>query len=293
MTNRLNWALLCCILGVFQESARAESSAQNRPATIEDLRKDPDYFKIGAVRIKSIGTYQNPRIELAPPAMGFQALTGTQGEPNTFLIPSATPSAPTPPYIPPSFDFGSFMGQLTGIATDVGGAAGGDPMAIADLLVKLWDIVEENKPVVHVESKTANALPNISQNNWTALTGWKPEHGVTFSLEIKNGYGMTVVGLDYKLNLLSNGSYKGKGKYIASAQVLPKKVTVLWAYNLNVEVEVVSIVNMGTEENPIAGITLSVTYTYGNVFWSETNSNRYLVEGTGKIRDLDSGRQYF
>lgn len=46
-----------------------------------------------------------------------------------------------------------------------------DPMSIADLALKVWEIVQENKAVLNVSSMNVKALPNLAKDHWEALTG--------------------------------------------------------------------------------------------------------------------------
>ena len=273
MKNKKLSVLMGILVVLTGLSARSEPQA-SEAIRMEDAQNDP-YFQIGSVKIHHdvFTKKSNPSFNPVPIAKIIE---------NQNLK-------------TPMTDLGgsSHLGDVISFGKDAGEAVGGDPMAIADLAVDLWNIVEDNKPVVNVETKTASALPNIAKNDWTALTGWKPEHGTTFSIDIQNLYGMNVVQMEYELNLRYGGSVKGKGQYIASAQVIPSKVSVLWAYTLNVNVDVVSVVNEGTTANPLAAITLNVSYSYGNMLSTTSGLNRYLVRGNGDIEDLDSGQKYF
>jgi len=172
-------------------------------------------------------------------------------------------------------------------------AAAVDPMAIADILLKLWDIVVDNKPVVNVGVKSANALPNLAQNDWEKLTGWQSERSVIYSMTSTNLYGMKVVQLEYRLSLIYGGGVDGKGRYIASARVVPTKVDVLWGYNLDVNVNVPSIVNMGTKDDPLAGIYVDVNYKIHNILRSDAEGQTYYLQGDGLMKDTKTGRTFF
>jgi|GEM_PF-1175855 len=168
-----------------------------------------------------------------------------------------------------------------------------DPMAIADILLKLWDIVVDNKPVVNVAVKSANALPNLAQNNWEKLTGWQDERSVIYSMTTKNLYGMKVIQLEYRLSLIYGGGVDGQGRYIASARVVPTKVDVLWGYNLDVNVSIPSIVNMGSKDDPLAGIYVDVNYKVHNILRSDSEGQTYYLQGDGLMKDTKSGQTFF
>lgn len=161
---------------------------------------------------------------------------------------------------------------------------GVDPMAIADIVFKIWDIIKDGKPVVNVQYKNANALPNIANRKWEALTGWKTERSMTFGVSTENVYGIKTVDLEYKVKLLYGGGVKGKGQYIASARVVPSKVDVKWGYNLDVTVEVPSILNLASIDDPLASISMDVTYKISTILRSYSEANSYEVHGDGFMK---------
>jgi hypothetical protein len=168
-----------------------------------------------------------------------------------------------------------------------------DPMGIADLALKAWEIIQDNKAVLNVSSMNAKALPNLAKDHWEVLTGWKPEHGVEYRLEIKNLYGITVVDLVYEVRLIYGGSVRGVGKYIASARVIPKSVNVLWGFGLDVLVREVAVQNLRTETNPFASIVLEVALSYGSIMKRSSETMTYRLNADGEIQDLATGAVYF
>jgi hypothetical protein len=168
-----------------------------------------------------------------------------------------------------------------------------DPMAIADILFKVWDIVVANKPVVTVNLKNASALPNLAENHWERLSGWKHERSITYQMQVTNGYGIKVIDLEYRVKLLFGGGVRGKGRYIASARVTPTKIDVQWGYNLDVGVTVPAVVNMGTEDDPLAAIYLDVTYKIHNILRSTSEGQSYLLQGDGMLMNTKTDEVYY
>ena len=167
------------------------------------------------------------------------------------------------------------------------------PLMIADLVLRVWSIIVANKPVVTVDSKAANALPLLAKDHWEQLTGWKPERWIGLTTTIKNGFGMRVIDLSYQVRLIYGGSVHGQGLYIASAQVVPTSINVLWGFNLNVMVDVASVVNVGTAESPAGQITLNVTKIYGSTFASHTEVSRFTVNAAGMMKNATTDQVYF
>lgn len=173
-----------------------------------------------------------------------------------------------------------------------------NPYLIAQVLLKAWDIVVQNKPVVNVEAKNVSALPVMADYSWNKLTGWKRERVVKYSLSVKNLYGTETVKMDYLVRLLYGGGVAGRGQYIASARVVPRNVKVLWGYNLDVNVNVPSVVNISREDDPIAAVTLEVAYTIksqimGFTIKKSSTQDTYLLQGDGLLMDKSHAKVFF
>ena len=169
-------------------------------------------------------------------------------------------------------------------------AAGVDPMAIADMITKLWAIVEDGKPVVNIDTKNATALPNAANNNWMTLTGWKAERTITYEVSTKNLMQMQTIDLIYQVKLRFGGGVDGKGQYIATARVVPTTVDVLWGYNLDVSVEVPAVVDLSTQTDPLASINLDVKYKISTVLRSYSETKSFEVRGDGFMKDTTTGQ---
>jgi hypothetical protein len=66
--------------------------------------------------------------------------------------------------------------------------------------------------------------------------------------------------------------------------VIPKKVDVLWGYNLDVNVDIPNIYNVATPENPLAAITIDVNYKVSTILRSTAYTKSFEVRGDGSIR---------
>jgi len=159
--------------------------------------------------------------------------------------------------------------------------AGADPMAIAQLLTTIWDIIVQGKPVANVQYKNATALPNVAEGKWEMLTGWKTQRTVVFSTSVTNLLGIKTVDLEYKVELLFGGSVNGKGRYVASARVVPSKVSVLWGYNLDLSVQVPVIVNIGSQDDPLAALRMDAIYKISTLVKSYSETQSYELHGDG------------
>ncbi|MBU6154957.1 MAG: hypothetical protein KGP28_11695, partial [Bdellovibrionales bacterium] len=46
-----------------------------------------------------------------------------------------------------------------------------DPMSIAEIALKVWDIIQDNQAVLNVSTVNAKALPRLAKDHWEKLTG--------------------------------------------------------------------------------------------------------------------------
>ena len=161
--------------------------------------------------------------------------------------------------------------------------------AILDTALKIWNIVEKNRPVVTVASATyATALPKISENRWDTVGGWQKERNFTYTTDYVNGFGMNTIHVSYQVKVVYGGNVKGKGLFIAAARIVPISVKALWGYNLNVSVSAPVVFNVRTPEDPIAAIQLNVIYDIKTVLSEDITTDTYQVQGDGKIIDTKS-----
>lgn len=180
--------------------------------------------------------------------------------------------------------YGGYGGYDTGYGKFNQGVAAAN--AILDTTLKIWNIVEKNRPVVTVQSATfATALPKASENRWDAIGGWQAERNFTSTTKFKNGLGQNTITMSYQVKVVYGGNLKGNGLYIAAARIVPINVRATWAYNLNVTVSAPIVFNVRTPENPIAAIQMNVIYDIKNVFAEDIFTDTYQVQGDGKIID--------
>ncbi len=166
-------------------------------------------------------------------------------------------------------------------------------LGIIDIVLKVWDIIVANKPIVNLDSKFASALPVVSGGDWRSMDGWQPRRVFKVNVFYKNLYGMKVVNLTYRAELNYGGNVGGKGAYIGLAQIVPAGVDVSWGYNLNVKINVPEIFNARTVANPMGAIRMDVGWTVSTILKSSTTVDSYLFQGDGLVRDVNTGNDVF
>ncbi|HVA67633.1 MAG TPA: hypothetical protein VNK24_12055 [Elusimicrobiota bacterium] len=160
---------------------------------------------------------------------------------------------------------------------------------IINLGLKIWDIIQKNKPVVDITTQYASALPkNLSQ--WTDLAEWHAPSGDVYRLTAKNLYGTRVVDVTYEVLRSYGGSDNGVGRYLTEVTVEPLKVNVDWGYKLSLAVNIPDsgIINVGTAQNPVAGMTLETSWRIDTALKTSAGRAVYYLQGDGVLRGLGS-----
>jgi len=163
-----------------------------------------------------------------------------------------------------------------------GGVGLPSELEVVKLGLQVWDVFERNKAVVSAQSAYASALPR-GQTDWTKMSGWKPSTGVTIEHIFKNILGMQVVDLKYSVSQTAGGNYAGRGRYIASVQVIPVHVEALWGYTVNMKTDIGQAVNMGTVQEPVAALDLDVSWSVHNILKVTHVTESYRALGTGQL----------
>jgi hypothetical protein len=151
---------------------------------------------------------------------------------------------------------------------------------------KVWAIVEAGKPVVNVELNSASAMP-AGIKGWQQLAGWKAPRSSTYRVHYTNLYTMNVVDFSYRVMFTYGGNYKGLGRYVTGATIVPAALDVAWGYSFKANVEIPTVVNMGTIKDPVGGIQMNVNWEVGTVIKNSQTRASYFVDGLGQLKQLE------
>lgn len=157
---------------------------------------------------------------------------------------------------------------------------------------KIWNVVEKGKPVANYSSSGATALP-ANATRWDQLENWRAPRSKVISVIYKNAYGMEVIRFTYRILLLYGGTVNGVGKYIGYAAVEPLEMTTAYMYTFNVKAAVEAVYNMGTKQNPLAGMILNINWTVETVLKKSTMTHTYNLDGLGNITVPAENKTYF
>lgn len=157
-----------------------------------------------------------------------------------------------------------------------------DANVIIDKLInlgkKMWAVVEAGKPVMNVKFDFATALPQGIASA-ADLAGFSDLKFKSFEYSATNLYGVEVFKVQYTVVYQFGGSYKGKGSYIATASIVPQDVSVMWGYNLSMNVDNVSVANLGTSDSPVAGLNMMAKIKVSTVIKASELNEVFAIRG--------------
>lgn len=170
----------------------------------------------------------------------------------------------------------------------------GDIIATARQIIafgkEIYKIVVAGKPVINTKHAPISILPLDTEFGKEIkpldLSHWQAPKSTKFKVTYKNGFGAEVVTFTYNINMSYGGSFRGKGSYVSHAQIVPENVSVAWGYNFNAEMSLVGLTNIGTDESPIAGATLQLSYTVSTVLKEDKNNMTIFIAGNGTIQQM-------
>ena len=147
---------------------------------------------------------------------------------------------------------------------------------------KIWNVVEKGRPVANYANSKATALP-ANATRWDQLESWQAPKSKVISVVYKNVYGFEVIRFTYRIVLLYGGSVNGVGKYIGYASVEPLEMITAYMYTFNAKATVDAVYNMGTRQNPLAGMILNINWTVETVLKKSMVTHTYNLDGLGNI----------
>lgn len=152
---------------------------------------------------------------------------------------------------------------------------------------KIYKIVERGRPVVTLDSEPIQVLPRDKDGSPISamqLHGWRAPVVKKYRVSTKNYLGMKPASFDFMLIYSYGGQENGKGRYITGAQIKPTSVNVSWGYKLDAKFYVQSIMNQGTQENPVASAILMIDYNISTVLQSRSGNQTFFINGLGQAQ---------
>lgn len=148
---------------------------------------------------------------------------------------------------------------------------------------ELIEIIKANQPVVNIKRDAVHVVP-ASIQNWQELTGWQMPVVRVFRVQMKNAFGNVMVDVRLKASAMWGGNYRNRGRYLANVVVVPTQIVAQWGVTLDIWSENREPVNVGTMEQPVAGLGFDLRYR-AKTWVSEVNGTQdYFITGNGEMR---------
>lgn len=170
------------------------------------------------------------------------------------------------------------------VAVEIVDEAGKVVDGIINIGKKVWEIITAGQPVSNLNmEQSANALPR-GVRCWDELSNWQAPSVKRYSQSFKNYFGVEVIRFDFDVVYTPGGQIEGKGRYLTNVQVHPRNVYVGWGFSLNAAVDIPSLVNLGTADQPIAGMQVDVTWEASSPLANFKQGISVFVQGDGPAK---------
>jgi hypothetical protein len=90
-----------------------------------------------------------------------------------------------------------------------------------------------------------------------------------------------VLQFTYSLQYTYGGSLDGKGVYLDRVTIIPSRISVAWGFVFSANVQIASVNNFGTREDPIAGASVELHYRLAGLNIVE-RTETFHVTGDGE-----------
>lgn len=158
-----------------------------------------------------------------------------------------------------------------------------DWQVIENLGKKVWTVISSNAPVATLQYDYATGLPQ-GVTSAADLENFSDLNFETWRFKTTNMLGSTLVEVEYTLVHQYGGSYKGRGKYLATVAIIPSKVEVTWGHKVDMKAVTVSSLNVGSAESPVASVTLEMSYEIRG--FMQTIASRKLFQFRGDSAEV-------
>jgi len=153
-----------------------------------------------------------------------------------------------------------------------------DPSDIVAIGQQIWQIIVDNKPSSTVNSLSNGVIPDGA--GFGDMSGWQQNSWNPWEWKWTNVYGVTVVDYTWSFDWQCAGQYTGGiGQYIQNAGAFPKSIDVAWGYTVDVDGQILQPANIGTQDQPIAEITVYQTMKISTIIKTSSQSCKVNLNG--------------
>lgn len=155
----------------------------------------------------------------------------------------------------------------------------------------VYELVKKGKPTINTEYTPVSILPKNDKSEAVDpmfLENFSIPVQKRYRAKLTNGVGKEVVSFEYAVIFSYGGTYEGKGKYIANAQIVPSTVKVSFGWDFNSQMKVAGIYNHGSAENKVVGVALAVKYQIKSWVAMYERTDTIHLTGDGQLKTFAS-----
>ncbi|CAF1393209.1 unnamed protein product [Adineta steineri] len=159
--------------------------------------------------------------------------------------------------------------------------------AIINNARQAWSIVDNNRAVVDVQTSYGNVIPSHITDPFELQSWTSPPASHSFTVNVYNRLKQRVLQFTYALQFTYGGSLDGKGAYLDRVTIIPSRISVSWGFVFNASVQIASVQNVGTREDPIAAAHVELHYRIAGLNVAERTES-FHVRGDGQYVHLNN-----
>ena len=143
-----------------------------------------------------------------------------------------------------------------------------------------------SRAVVDVQTSYGNVIPAHITNPFELQTWTSPPAVHSFTVNVYNRLKQRVLQFTYALQFTYGGSLDGKGAYLDRVTIIPSRISVAWGFKFSANIQIASIHNVGTRDDPIAAAHVELHYRLEGLNTVERTES-FHVTGDGQYTHLN------
>ena len=144
-----------------------------------------------------------------------------------------------------------------------------------------------SRAVVDVHKSYGNVIPNHITDPFELQSWTSPPASHAFFVNVYNRLKQRVLQFTYSLQFTYGGSLDGKGAYLDHVTIIPSRISVAWGFVFNASVQITSVHNVGTRDEPIAAAYVELHYRLAGLNIVERTES-FHVKGDGQYKHLNA-----
>ncbi|CAF0921099.1 unnamed protein product [Didymodactylos carnosus] len=161
-----------------------------------------------------------------------------------------------------------------------------DISSIINSAQNTWQLIEQNRAVMNIKVDYANVLPSEIKSAFDCQKWADEPFTKTFKIKFQNKLNMRIMELVYTVQFTYGGSFENKGQYLDRITIIPTHVYVAYGFKLDASINIPSINNVGTLEEPIAAAYVELKYRLTGMNSIEKTES-FFVKGNGQFKYLN------